>query len=151
MPDFTWPTDDTEAAILARSMFIDECVHGYRYWLEHADDLLTQPRPKTPYIRKWSDAAKKDRAYRDVFQTLTTEQRDSVLRLLDDCIRGAVFGTLCTLDQFPHGEAEVAVADGVCGSGTRKFPIAPTKVELHDDFIAAVTTSSSPPSPTVSS
>ena len=86
-----------------------------------------------------------------MFQTLTAEQREAVLCLLDDCVRGAVFGTLCTLDQFPHGEAEISVADGVCGSGTRKFPIAPTQVELHNDFIAALDISSASSDPSASS
>ncbi len=138
MADFAWPTDDTEAAVLARELFIAEHVAGYRYWLQHGSDLLTQPQPETPYVRKWSDVAKKDRAYREVFQTLTPEQREAVVRLLDDCVRGAVFGALCTLDQFPRGDAEVSISDGVCGAGTRRFRIAPTRVELHDDFISAL-------------
>ena len=138
MADFAWPTDDSEAAVLARQIFISEHVAGYRYWIEYGSDLLTQPEPKTPYLRKWSDAAKKDRAYRDIFQSLSPEQREAVIRLLDDCVRGALFGALCTLDQFPGGDVEVRISDGVCGSGSRHFHIAPTGVELHDDYIAAL-------------
>ena len=81
--------------------------------------------------------AKQDKAYREVLATLTDVQKAKVIELLDHCIRGAVFSTLVTLDQFPHGEAEVFVWDGVCGEGKRRFQIAPNHLDLHDDFMAA--------------
>jgi hypothetical protein len=68
---------------------------------------------------------------------LTEQQRAKVIELLQRCVGGAVFSTLCTLDQFPHGEAEIFVRDGVCDSGIRTFRIAPTDTDLHDDFTAA--------------
>lgn len=58
--------------------------------------------------------------------------------LLEHCVRSAVFSTVCTLDQFPHGEAEIFIWDGVCGEGTRRFQISPDNVDLHDDFAAAL-------------
>ena len=41
----------------------------------------------------------------------------------------AGFSTLSTLDQFPHGEAEVFIWDGACGQGKRRFRIAPGAAE----------------------
>jgi hypothetical protein len=133
---FTWPENAEECAALARSMFISKCVSNARYWIDWGSHLVTHPQPDKPYVRSWNDAAKEDRAFREAFATLNEQQRTKVLELLQRCIHGAVFSTLCTLDQFPHGEAEVFVSDGVCGSGTRSFRIAPTGTDLHDDFTA---------------
>ncbi len=134
---FSWPDDVEQCATLARSLFIERCVSDARYWIDWSADFLTRPEPAVPFERNWSDVAKEDRAFRDVFVTLTEAQRAKVLELLNRCIHGAVFSTLCALDQFPHGEAEIRVRDGVCGKGTRSFPIAPTKRDLHDDFMTA--------------
>ena len=136
-PEFRWPEDPSECAALARSMLIEECVSKFRYWLEFGSDLLSNPQPQEPYARTWSEVAKRDRAYREAFATLSGPQRGKVIELLGQCIEGAVFSTLCTFDQFPHGEAEIFVRDGVCGSGDRSFRI-DTDIELHDDFSAAV-------------
>jgi hypothetical protein len=119
-------------------LLVGECVEMARYWIAYGSELVTNPAPDKPFVREWSEVAKQDRTYRAAFVTLTEPQRAQVLALLDQCVRGAVFSTLCVLDQFPHGEAEVAVWDGVCGKGTRRFPVAPTGVELHDEFAAAM-------------
>ncbi len=134
---FSWPDDADECAVLARSMFISECASNARYWLDWGSHFLTHSQPDTPHVRSWSAVAKEDRAFREVFAMLTEQQRAKVIELLQRCVSGAVFSTLCTLDQFPHGEAEVHVRDGVCGSGSRSFRIAPTDTDLHDDFTAA--------------
>jgi len=131
---FTWPSDIAECQEVGRALLLRQSVSHVTYWIDHARDLLFHPQPEEPFQRTWSDAAKKDNAYRDIFTTLTDEQRQMVLRLLDDCVRGSVFSTLCTFDQFPHGEAEIQVHDGVCGEATRTFKIAPTDLELHDEF-----------------
>ena len=142
MSDFTWPADETEATSLARELFINASVEQYRYWLERASDLVTCPHPKTPFERQWSDVAKQDRMFREIFQTFTEQQRAAVLRLLDDSIRGAVFSTLCTLDQFPQGEVEITVVDGL-----RRFQITPAEMELHDDFMDAALAQPAPDQP----
>jgi hypothetical protein len=136
--DFRWPEGDAECAELARSMFIRECVGQVRYWVGLGSDKLSHPEPERPFIRAWSEIAKRDRAYRENFNTLNESQRAKVLELLEECVQGAVFSTVCILDQFPHGEAELSVWDGVCGEGKRRFRIAPGKKELHDEFSAAV-------------
>jgi hypothetical protein len=118
-------------------MLIEECIAKFRHWVEFGSDRLTHPKPAEPYVRPHSDSAKRDRAYREAFSTLSESQRAKVIELLKQCVEGAVFGTLCTLDQFPHGEAEVFVRDGVCGAGERSFRI-DTDVEFHEDFSAAV-------------
>jgi hypothetical protein len=133
--EFRWPQDEAECAALARSMFLGECVGQVRYWLAHASDLVTRPEPQEPFLRPWSQLAKQDQAYREVFATFSESQKAKVLELLEHCIHGAVFSTLCTLDQFPHGETELFVWDGVCGEGKRRFRIAPESVDLHDDFL----------------
>jgi len=134
---FSWPGDENECAALARSMFIDACVSNANYWLDRGSDFVTNPQPAKPFIRSWNAIAKEDRAFRDAFSSLTEQQRIKVIELLRRCVTGAVFSTLCTLDQFPHGEAELFVRDGVCGDGVRNFRIAPTDIELHDQFTAA--------------
>ena len=132
--EFAWPADEAECQRVGRALLLRDAVSHVEYWTDYAHDFLYHPQPKEPYQRNWSDVAKKDKAYREMFATLTDAQRESVLRLLDDCIRGSVFATLCTFDQFPHGEAEIRVRDGVCGEGSRTFTIAPTELELHDEF-----------------
>ena len=131
---FAWPADEAECQQVGRALLLRDAVSHVAYWTDYARDFLYQPQPKEPYQRSWSDVAKKDKAYRETFATLTDAQRESVLRLLDECIRGSVFATLCTFDQFPHGEGEIRVRDGVCGEGRRTFTIAPTELELHDEF-----------------
>jgi hypothetical protein len=105
---------------------------------------VTHPQPDKPYVRSWNAVAKEDRAFRETFSTLNDQQREKVLELLRRCIDGAVFSTLVTLDQFPHGEAEVFVREGVCGEGSRSFRIAPTDSDLHDDYAAAFSSQTPP-------
>jgi hypothetical protein len=135
---FSWPEDADECDSLARSMFVSECASHARYWLDWGAHFLKYPQPETPFVRSWSAVAKEDRAFREVFATLTEQQRVKIIELLQRCVRGTVFSTLCTLDQFPHGEAEISVREGVGGDGPRSFRIAPSKTELHDDFTAAL-------------
>ncbi len=131
---FQWPEDESEGAALARSLLINESVSNARYWINWGSHLLKHPQPDKPPVRSWSAMAKEDRAFREVFATLNDQQRSKVIELLQRCISGAVFRSLSTLDEFPHGEAELSICDGVCGSGTRRFKIAPTDRDLHDDF-----------------
>jgi hypothetical protein len=135
--EFRWPDDDKECAAVARTLFIQACVQKARYWQSYGTQFVTRAQPEKPFVRPWSEIAKQDKAYREVFATLNEAQRAKVIELLEHCVRGAVFSTVCTLDQFPHGEAEVFVWDGVCGEGKRRFRIAPETVELHDDLMAA--------------
>jgi hypothetical protein len=141
---FIWPDDPDECAALARSMFISESVANAKHWIDWGSHFVTHSQPDKPYVRSWNAVAKEDRAFREVFSTLNDQQRAKVLELLRRCIDGAVFSTLCTLDQFPHGEAEIFVRDGVCGAGTRSFRIAPTESALHHDYVAA-SSSQAPP------
>ena len=131
-----WPSDETEFANAARETFIDAMISQAEYWAAFGEDLLTNPQPDEPYTRSWSEVAKKDHSYREVFSTLTLEQRTKVLELLKQCVSGAVFSSLCTIDQFPGGEAEVWIWDDVCGDGKRKVKIAPTETDLHDEYYA---------------
>ncbi len=131
---FAWPPDEAECSRIGRAILLEEAVSHVHCWTDYARDFLYEPQPKEPHRRSWSEAAKKDKTYREVFATLTAEQRKTVLRLLQECVSGSVFATLCTFDQFPHGEAEIRVRDGVCGEGSRTFTIAPTDLELHDEF-----------------
>jgi hypothetical protein len=136
--EFRWPEDEAQCVAMARSLFITTCIENVRYWHAYGSNFVTHSEPAKPFLRPWSELAKQDRAYREVFSTLTDSQKIKVLELLEHCIRGAVFSTLCTLDQFPHGEAEVFIWDGVCGEGKRRFRIAPRSVDLHDDFSAGL-------------
>lgn len=129
-----WPSDEKECQELGRALLLREAVSTTRYWTEYGQDFVLRPHAAKSYERNSSEIAKKDRAFREVFATLGDTQRQKVVELLEECVRGAVFSTLCTLDQFPSGEAEVHVWDGVCGEGTRKFQIAPTHLELHEEF-----------------
>jgi len=131
-----WPSGDSDFATAARSTFLDEMVAQADYWIEFGSDLITHPQPTRPFQRSWSEAAKKDRAYREAFATLTDEQKEMVTALLKQCVSGAIFSSLCTLDQFPGGEAEVWISDGVCGAGKRKVKISPMQTDLHDDYQA---------------
>jgi hypothetical protein len=132
--EFTWPANEAKCQQVGRSILLRQAVSHVQYWTDYARDFLHEPQPKEPYQRSWSEVAKKDRAYREMFATLTDAQRETVFRLLSECVTGSVFSTLCTFDQFPHGEAEIRVRDGVCGEGSRTFTIAPTDLELHEEF-----------------
>jgi hypothetical protein len=134
---FTWPEDISACAALARSMFVSRCVEDARYWIDWGSHFVTHPQPQTPYERSWSDVAREDRDFREVFSTLDDRQRGKVLELISRCAHGAVFSTLCAVDQFPHGQMEIMVredANGV-GEGGRSFRVAPTRINLHDEFV----------------
>ncbi len=127
-----WPKDDSEFQKAARDALLTEAVSHTRYWINHGKDLLENPCPAQPYQRKWSELAKKDAAYRDVFQTLNTEQKEKILRLLTECVKGGIFSVMTTFDQFPGGEAEIHICVGL--EGKRKAKIAPMQIDLHDDY-----------------
>jgi hypothetical protein len=135
--EFHWPEDESECAAVARSLFINACVETARYWQSYGAHFVTHDQPEKPFVRPSSEVAKQDQAYREVFATLTDTQKAKVVELIENCIRGAVFSTVCNLDQFPHGEAEIFIWDGVRGEGKRRFRIAPENVDLHDDFMVA--------------
>jgi hypothetical protein len=135
--EFHWPDDENEGAAVARSLFITACVETARYWQSYGAHFVTHSQPDKRFIRPGSAIAKQDKAYREVFATLTDVQKAKVIELLEHCVRGAVFSTVTTLDQFPHGEAEIFIWDGVRGEGKRRFRIAPENTDLHDDFMAA--------------
>lgn len=141
---FHWPDDDSEGAAVARSLFITACVETARYWHAYGAHFVNHSHPDKPFIRPWSEIAKQDKAYREVFATLSDVQKAKVIELIEHCVRGAVFSTVTTLDQFPHGEAEIFIWDGVCGEGKRRFRIAPENADLHDDFVAAFQASKPP-------
>ena len=136
--EFRWPDDDGECAAIARSLFINACVEVARYWTGFGTGLVTKAAAGSavrPRVERGSQAGP---GVPGGVRRPHRVQRGKVLELLEQCVRGAVFNTLCTLDQFPHGEAEVWVQDGVCGEGRRRFPIAPTAADLHDEFTAAM-------------
>ena len=135
--EFRWPNDEAACASLARSLFINGCVETTRNWCSYGSDFLTNQQPAKPFQRQWSAVAKQDRAYREVFATLTDSQKAKVMELLEHCVSGAVYSTLCFLDQFPHGEAEVFIRDGLCDEGKRRFQIAPGGADLRQDFTVA--------------
>jgi hypothetical protein len=139
--EFHWPEDDEECAVVARALFINACVHAARYWHSYGAHFVIHAQPDKPFIRPWNAIAKQDKAYREVFSTLTDSQKAKVIELLEHCVKGAVFSTVCEMDQFPHGEVEIFIWDGACDEGKRRFRIAPGKEDLHDDFTAAYQTS----------
>ena len=83
--------------------FVGDC----DYWYGYARDLVVNAQPPEPYVRAWSEVAKKDRAYREAFATLNDEQREAVLRLVRNVVEGTMFSALVTLDQFAHANVVV--------------------------------------------
>src|SRR5262249_44458752 len=103
-----WPNDDAAKTDVAQTLLGIRGVGISDYWFEYARDLVVNPQPETPYIRAWSDVAKKDKAYRDAFATLNDEQRRAILRLLRQVSDGVVYSVFVELDQFPHANVVIS-------------------------------------------
>ena len=102
-----WPDDDAAKIDTAQTLLGLHSVANADYWYEYARDVVVNPQPASPYVRPWNEAAKKDRAYREAFSTLTEDQREAVLKLLRNVVDGATFSSLVKLDQFPHADIVV--------------------------------------------
>src|SRR5258706_1767792 len=102
-----WPVDTPSKIDVAQTLIGIHFVANSDYWFEYAKDLIINPQPETPYVRPWSEFAKKDRAYREAFATLNSEQRQGVLRLIRNVADGATYSALVKLDQFPHAHLVV--------------------------------------------
>jgi hypothetical protein len=134
MSSFEWPKDDAEAAKIARDLFVGECADKARYWIKWGMDRVVNAAPEKPFERPSSEIAREDAAFRAAFADLPPGQKEKIIELLHRCVSGAVFSTLCTLDQFPHGEASVSVREGFDEKSGRSFLVSPTDDDLHDDF-----------------
>ena len=102
-----WPDDEAARVDVAQTLLGLHYVSNADGWYEFARDVLVNPAPAKPYVRPWSEVAKRDRAYREAFATLTDEQRQAVLRLIRKVADGATFSALVKLDQFPHADLVV--------------------------------------------
>ena len=102
-----WPVNAAAKIDVAQTLLGIHFVANSDYWFEYARDLITNPQPKTPYVRPWNEAATRDRSYREAFASLDTGQREAILRLLSQVIDGATFSALVKLDQFPHADIVV--------------------------------------------
>jgi hypothetical protein len=67
---FNWPADEIECRRVGRDLLLREAISHVRYWNDYASDFLNQRRPREPYRRSWSEVAKQDKAYREMFATL---------------------------------------------------------------------------------
>jgi len=106
-----WPDDNMDRANVAQTLIALHFIGNADYWYEWARDHLTNPQPPEPYVRPWSDFAKKDRAYREAFATLNDEQREAVLRLVRNVADGATYSSLVKLDQFPHANVVIQLVN----------------------------------------
>src|SRR5207344_1388289 len=131
---FQWPTEPGEAVEVARAILIAEYVAHSRYWADYGRDLVVNPTPEQKFERPWSARAKEDKTFRDLFSSLTEEQKGTVVDLLERCVSGAVFSCLVTLDQFPHGDVDILVRPAVEGDPVPSIKLAPTDTDLHDEF-----------------
>ncbi len=102
-----WPSDPSEKQDVAQTLLGIQFVSVADYWFDFARDLVSNPQPEKPYLRSWSDVAKKDRAYREAFATLNPDERQAVLRLLQHVIDGVTHSSITTLDRFPHADLVV--------------------------------------------
>ena len=131
---FEWPNDNAEAAKAARELFLNECSNNARYWIKWIMDFVMYPDPEKPFERPSSDIAKEDAAFRKSLSSLSTQQKENLLELLNRSLSGVIFSTLLTFDQFPHGEASIHVREGLEKEAGRQFLVSPTDTELHEDF-----------------
>lgn len=134
----SWPEDEDQFRKEARKTFLQATANNAQYWFNFGEDFVSNEEPAEPYVRSWSDVAKNDRAYREVFKTLNDEQKEMVRKLLWHCTRGTAHSMVTLFDQFPGGEAEIWIWNDVCGDGTRKVMISPDSEqlahEIHDYF-----------------
>jgi hypothetical protein len=68
-------------------------------WLDWSFDFIDNETPKTPFERDWSDAAKKDKAFRTNFAQLDSEAKNQLKKLLRESIEGVVFNILSELNE----------------------------------------------------
>ena len=109
--NITWPVDEHARIELAQSLLGIHWIASCDALYAAARDLVLNSSPATPYVRPESQLAKKDAYYRQIFSTLSPEQRQAFLRLL----HGQTYGALCALafdiDQFPYSDVTVSLSN----------------------------------------
>ena len=129
-----WPEEVVDREQLARTIFLLGFVSSKDYWIRFADDLITCPKPQTPYVRPWSDYAKTDKNYRDLLATLTEEQRAVVQKLVRHVVGGALFSSLVSIDQFPRADVRIELVSTTNAPVDFCVQVAPGPEDLHDRF-----------------
>jgi|SRR4051794_35610857 len=127
-----WPSGHAARTDVAQTLLGLICVGICDYWYEFARDLVVNPAPEKPYVRAWSDVAKKDRAYRDAFATLNDDQRHAVLRLLRQVTDGTMYSALVKLDQFPHANVVIQFVNREDDAAVYTVQVLPGEFNLHE-------------------
>jgi hypothetical protein len=127
-----WPSGDAAKTDVAQTLLGISGVGICDYWYEYARDLVVNPQPEKPYVRAWSEVAKKDRAFRDVFATLNDEQRQAVLRLLRQVSDGVVYSVFVQLDQFPHANVVINFVNREDDAAVYSVQALPGEFGLHE-------------------
>ena len=129
-----WPLDLDERVQLARKLFNRVLVETMDNYLDHAVDVVNNPRPAKPYeTENWLSGV--DRAYRQVFSSLNAKQKEIVLRLVRDVVEGVLLQALIRLDQFYIAEVKIALAGKGPDGQAIDVPVTSVEAELAEQFV----------------
>lgn len=122
----SWPDSESERAALARTIFGMGFVEAHDSWIKRARDIARADGPEFP------PAFGEEQRIRSALAALSQDQMDAVMALVRLSVHGALFSALVSMDQFPRADLHISVRDE--GLAVDNIPIAPSDVDLHDDF-----------------
>jgi len=125
-----WPQDTEGRQKMARALLGIELVSNVDYWL-----LLAQDELDDTYEAPWASPDKKPRPEevqrREVFRTLSPEQRRAVRDLLHRAVKGELYSFCIALDRTLGGST-VSIDSPVKGDTDERLVVhSPDQEELH--------------------
>jgi hypothetical protein len=129
--DLKWPSGADERNSLASRLIGAITVVALDGSMDWAAELLRVPSPSPEWRRSHTNWESYEAA-RNVFATLTTEQREWIERLVAHAAFGVMFSFLVHLDQFPGGWADIAIADPENENQQIASAVNGDTLDLHD-------------------
>lgn len=132
--DVTWPDDDQERTLLARALYGRQLVDTLDCWLSHVIDLVENPEPAEPFLRR-NEAYEKDKYFRDRFTTLSAEQKLAVRNPVYTIAHGLLFSVLVDVDRGDYGTIVLGLIPRNKENEVQAVQIAPGECfDLHDEL-----------------
>jgi hypothetical protein len=103
-------------------------------YLDRAVDVVSNPRPLQPFeFDNWGSTV--DMAYRQVFASLESTQKQIVLRLVREVASGVLLSALSGLDQFYIAEVKIALVGNGPNGQPMEVPVTSIETDLARLFV----------------
>lgn len=127
------PEDINDRNELGKALFGASLIHALDFWLNDANDLIENPQPAEPYLRK-NEAYRIDKSFRETLSTLSEEQKNIIKKLIQRTATGLLFNILVDLDQFDYGQIKMQIKPKQLDNSETELNVLPTKFQIHDEL-----------------